>query len=184
MKILSEKEYIEFYEKTNKCIDESFPRKNPISHKALLTRYKKYLKRQNAVSKKPIKRSSFKTKAPKEDVQWNAVRKNVQFRDKTCRLFAELDQERIYMIKHVAYGIHNILDPAHVFGKGPFPHMKYDEDNVVLLNRYSHSMLDSGKDPIHGKTISKEDQLEWWKFIVGNERFERLLAKSIRRNNG
>lgn len=183
MKQLSEKEYIEFYEKHSRCVDEHFPRKNPITHKALLTRYKKYLKRLESSSTKPIKKSSLSS-VPKIDAQWNTVRKNVQFRDKSCRLFALLDQERIYMIKHVSYGLHSILDPAHVFGKGAYPHMKYDEDNVVLLNRYSHSMLDSGKDPIHGKTISKEEQLEWWKEIVGDERFERLLAKSIRRNNG
>lgn len=171
MIILTEKEYLEFYEKYGRCIDEHFPRKNPYTHKAVLTRYKKYRRKLENKSKEE----------PKTDSRWNTVRRNVQLRDGSCRLISRLSKSQIIVIKSRSGGLHSINDPAHVFGKGPYPHMKYDEDNVILLNRYSHSMLDSGKDPIYGKIISKQEQEDWWRFIVGEEHYEVLKKRSRRR---
>ena len=40
--------------------------------------------------------------------------------------------------------------------------MCYDEDNIISLNRYSHENLDSYRDPITGKSITREEVNKWW----------------------
>ena len=74
-------------------------------------------------------------------------------------------------------------DPAHVFGVGPYPHMCYNQKNVVLLNRYSHECLDSCRDPIRGTPISREERDEWWKKIVGEELYECLEKEAYSRGD-
>lgn len=72
----------------------------------------------------------------------------------------------------------DVLDPAHVLGAGPFPHLMYVECNVVLLNRYSHDNLDYFKDPITGKSIDKETHEKWWRRIVGDKVYNSLITMS------
>lgn len=169
-KVLTEEQYIAFYRKHNRCIDELLPRKNPHSDKALITRYNKYL------------RKFEKKKEKQQDNTWIETRKIVFDRDETCRLISCLSQFERRELYTNSSGFHKVLDPAHVFGKGAFPHMKYDLDNVCVLNRYSHSMLDSGKHPLNGRMISKEEHEEWWIRIIGEDLYRELKIRS--KNNG
>jgi hypothetical protein len=66
-------------------------------------------------------------------------------------------------------GLGGILDVAHVFGKGAFPWMRFDNKNVITLNRFSHSCLDNGKSPINGKAITDEERKLWWQRIAGDD---------------
>ena len=97
--------------------------------------------------------------------------------DVCCRLNSTLTREELYLYGSSSDGC---FDVAHVFGKSAFPHMRYLEDNVVLLSREFHSRLDAGKNPLTGKTISKEEHEGWWIRIVGEDKYKKL--KEIARN--
>ena len=113
------------------------------------------------------------------DPKWLELKEIVKKRDKgQCQLLSKLSPQEFLLLTKQAGSRANILDPAHCFGAGSFPHLVYDKDNVVLLNRYSHDMLDYFKNPISGKPIDREEHTRWWKRIIGEQRYENLLIKS------
>lgn len=83
------------------------------------------------------------------------------------------------MLKKIApSALVNRLDHAHIFPVSIYPHMVYDDNNLILLNRWSHHNLDECKDPITGLSISREDRDNWWRKIIGDSIYEELLAKA------
>ena len=127
--------------------------------------YDKWLKKQD--------------KKIEKDERWEKTREKVWIRDfgrfipkgKTelwrlaCRLWNCLTHEEkrqfllenkdnLYLCKHI--------DVAHIESKTSNLSKKYEEDNCMLLNRLSHKYIDSYKNPITGKSISKEERLEWF----------------------
>lgn len=113
------------------------------------------------------------------DLKWVECRKKVFERDKdNCRLFRILSVVEALILKKNAGMMFNIIDPAHVFPKSTHSWMKYDPENIVCLNRYSHSMLEQSCHPITGVHITKDEEQEWWKQILGNVVYSRLLEKS------
>jgi hypothetical protein len=104
--------------------------------------------------------------ADSEDSRLSAV---VRERDGGCRLLRVLSAAEAAEWWENHNGLGYILDAAHVFGKGAFPWMRFDERNVVTLNRFSHSCLDSGKSPLNGSAIPNEQRLVWWRRIVGED---------------
>jgi hypothetical protein len=75
------------------------------------------------------------------------------------------------------------IDRAHVFGKGANPSLKYDVDDIIWLNRYSHNNLDQFRHPVTGEQITAEEVEQHWRFLVGDERYDRLESKSRRKDN-
>lgn len=73
------------------------------------------------------------------------------------------------------------LDAAHYLPVGEYGEYCYDPDNIVALNHYSHGMLDDYRNPITGKSISKEEVDEWWmRILKGNpDQYRRLIEKGI-----
>ena len=107
----------------------------------------------------------------------------VRKRDGVCRLLQVLSASEYLEWQKNHNGIGYTADAAHVFGKNAFPWMRFDHKNVVLLNRFSHSCLDTGKSPINGKMISDEERMKWWQRIVLNEKdWAYLEAQSNKRN--
>jgi hypothetical protein len=51
----------------------------------------------------------------------------------------------------------------------------YLKHNVVLLNRYSHGMLDDMKHPLTGDPITYEERQAWWKRIAGDVQWDKLI---------
>lgn len=60
--------------------------------------------------------------------------------------------------------------------------MKYERKNVVSLNRWSHSNLDTMRDPIVGDPISKEEVEGWWRVIIGDDLYDELGRMSLWKN--
>jgi hypothetical protein len=116
-----------------------------------------------------------------DDLQWQQLVKNINKRDKKCRLLKILSLREFLLFSKNAKGLLSICDPAHIFGAGPYPHMIYLEKNVVLLNRFSHECLDSCKNPITGEAISITERNKWWEKIVGTETYQYLLDIAFRR---
>jgi hypothetical protein len=105
----------------------------------------------------------------------------VRERDGGCRLLQVLSKEEIAEWEENQNGLGHILDAAHVFGKGAFPWMRFDKKNIVTLNRFSHTCLDTGASPLNGKTITDSQRKSWWQRIVGKD-YEYLEIQSRNRN--
>ena len=148
-------EFTEHYEKYGICKGDAFKSKKKWNKKQLNTKYKKYMKQFNEEG----------------NTQDQILREIVVKRDVCCRLNSVLTREELYLYGSSSDGC---FDVANVFGKSAFPHMGYLEDNVVLLSREFHSRLDAGKNPLTGKTISKEEHEGWWIRIVGEDKYKKL----------
>jgi hypothetical protein len=109
------------------------------------------------------------------DEEWNAVKDIVWNRDRgECRLIPKLSADTFILFREKAQYLMETIDFAHYLGRGAHILEKYNPDNVVLLNRYSHSMLDQLKSPITGENITSEQWNYWWEFIIGKEMKNKL----------
>lgn len=163
-----------FYENRGYLPNDVGRRKNTLNEKQIQSRYEKYLKSEQ-------KRLEAQERRASKDEKWEKLKLNLDLR--YCSLYERLlvngMNNTIEQMKINAGVYFQVIDPAHVFGKGAYPHMKYDLDNVVPLNRYSHSMLDQSRDPITGEQLSSEDTKGWWMFIIGSRKYQELLSRSI-----
>lgn len=175
-------EFKNFYEQKGFCPNDLFhsKRKNSLNDKQLESRFKDYEKSENK-KLEAKKRHSKKAneKVIEKDLEWEKLLKIVHERDgNTCQLISKLQYCDLKILQENSGGLHRILDGAHILSRSTHPDLKYDPYNVILLNRASHSLLDSFHDPITGKSITEEEQTEWWIWIVGKSRYEYLLKKS------
>lgn len=98
-----------------------------------------------------------------DDKQWLDVKKRVERRDRgRDRMELALSLVEYKVLRAEARQYLKTIDPAHVIPVGRNYSLCYDEDNIISLNRYSHENLDSYRDPITGKSISKEEVNKWW----------------------
>lgn len=159
-------EFKDFYHRKGYLPNDVGIRKNKLNDTQLMTRYKKYQK-------------SIEKKEYTKDIEWEELKRNIDF--SKCSLIKRLEEEQmfneIFELKEKAGWLLKTVDPAHVFPKGGYPYLKYDLDNVVPLNRYSHSCLDTMRDPISGEPIDKEKHELFWMFIVGIETYSSLKEK-------
>lgn len=119
-----------------------------------------------------------------KDQKWLDLKEAVHKRDRECRLAKKLSpRDYLLLIKKGGRYAHS-YDCAHVFGAGAFPHMIYEKKNVVLLNRYSHRLLDDYRHPVLGTPLTKEEHTAWWVKIVGKIRYEELEKMSRLNDNG
>jgi hypothetical protein len=115
----------------------------------------------------------------KDDTKWQELKLRVSRRDnKTCRLLRICSAREGLMLQKIAPPtMLNHLDHAHCFPVGKYPSLCYNDRNVVLLNRYSHHMLDDCCDPITGELITYEERQKWWERILGTETYQYLLLE-------
>lgn len=167
--MLSREEYKEFYHNRGRCPDSKVVTKNKLNDRQLDSRYDKYVEKQ----KKLREKNKFRL-----DEEWIELKSHLV---QECALIRALRNAGRITDIHEVYRngkfLVKTLDGAHVISRQKAPFMKYDPDNVVMMNRYSHSMLDFLKNPIDGTPITQEEQDEWWKFILGEERWNRLNEK-------
>jgi len=175
--MLSYIHFVAYYKKQGKCVDDYFIRKKQLNEKQLKSRYKVYVRSQEKLKDK----KAVYFAGESHDEKWEQVRNVVYERDGfKCRLCSILSSDEIFVFSKncTSFIFSQTLDPAHVFSKGAFPHLRYEVRNIVILNRYSHFNLDNQKCPLSGKTISKAEKENWWKRIVGDEVFDLLLSWS------
>jgi hypothetical protein len=152
----------EEYNYIDKVSDRYYPQKS-LNRKQLQRYYLQYVKKWKKAHGGGIQKDD---KAQSDDSKLSAI---VRERDGGCRLLKLLSLEEVSEWKRNQNGLGGILDVAHVFGKGAFPWMRYDDKNVVTLNRFSHNCLDAGKSPINGKQITDAQRNAWWQRIIGND---------------
>ena len=116
------------------------------------------------------------------DKQWKEVKDKVYTRDNNrCRLLKVLNMKEALLLQRNAGPYLRQIDPAHYISVSSDPAIIYDENNICCLNHYSHSNLDSYKDPIDGHSISQEEVDRWWiRILKGNaNQYNYLLKKDL-----
>lgn len=104
------------------------------------------------------------------DTEWKKVKDKVSKRDNNiCRLLKVLSYKEALILKKNAGPFLNKLDHAHFIPVSQNSDIMYDENNICLLNRYSHSNLDSSRNPITGEYITSDQVRLWWiRILRGN----------------
>ena len=98
-----------------------------------------------------------------DDKKWQDVKKKVEKRDQgRDRMELALSLVEYKILRTEAKQYIKTIDPAHVITVSRNYSMCYDEDNIISLNRYSHENLDSYRDPITGRSITREEVNKWW----------------------
>lgn len=154
-------EYKSFYESKGYFPDGSYVRPKGYNEAQLKSKFQKYERSQNRKKMKTLGKGSS------QDHKWIDTKKELwETKGTDCALCSVLNDEEFQTL--ISNDIFNLktIDPAHVLGKGAFPKSYYKVKNLVPLNRYSHSMLDSGHHPLTGKVISKKEKIEWWDRIL------------------
>lgn len=93
----------------------------------------------------------------------------------------ELDKEWntnwVDYYKKQNYILGNIYDPAHIISRSQCPALSSEKLNIEVLPRIIHTYIDSYYEVFSTKheQISKERQIEIWKLLIGEERYNELL---------
>jgi hypothetical protein len=157
----------------DKVSNRYYPQK-PLNTKQIQRYYLQYVKKWNRAY-------GDKANDAKEQSEDSKLSAFVRERDGGCRLLKLFSAEERAEWQRNQNGLGVILDAAHIFGKNAFPWMRFDEKNIVTLNRFSHNCLDNGRSPINGKAISDDLRKAWWRRIA-SEDWEYLNLLSHRKN--
>lgn len=120
------------------------------------------------------------------DKEWTRVKKEVSDRDRGVdRIWRCLNLKEALTLKKKGGVLLEKKDPAHIIAVSENESIMYEACNIVTLNRYSHEMLDSFRDPVDGHNITKKEVIQWWLRILGtdkrqyNDFMELLKSKEI-----
>ena len=120
------------------------------------------------------------------DKEWTRVKKEVSDRDKGVdRIWKCLNLKEALILKKKGGVLLEKKDPAHIIAVSENESIMYEACNIVTLNRYSHEMLDSFRDPVDGHNITKREAVNWWLRILKtdkkqyNDFMELLKSKEI-----
>jgi hypothetical protein len=165
------KEYI----KRGICLGQMSIPKHTLNERELSTRYEKYVKAQNKKNTK-VGKGTF------EDPLWIEVSTTVHKRDKEqCRFLSKLKVDNpelyVYFIENNLSSLYTKLDLAHIIPRSDSKALYYEPENLILLNRVSHSLIDMYHDPVTGKPITKQQREDYFRYIIGNELYEDLLKR-------
>lgn len=125
-----------------------------------------YKKRMELLKKTSDKLSE---KQKENSAKWQEVRKKLFERDKSCRVWMCLSQleksiilatflDQLSMFK-------DIDDAAHIKARSTHPELYYELDNLVRINRYFHTLLDTHRHPVTQLPITAEEREYWFKRI-------------------
>lgn len=180
--MLSFDDFKQYYEKYGFLPNDTSRRRNRLNERQLESRYKAYQRSQEKARERQERQRKKVRSKPTEtvkDSEWEAVKSVVFERDQwECQLWKALTPYERSIVKDHLGGEFLRVDPAHVFGKGAHPHLKYDPDNIVALYRLFHSRLDQMRCPITGELTCWEYVEAWWVRIVGKERYAALKKKA------
>lgn len=154
-------EFVNQYKKYGKCPGQMSKPGHMLNERELGTRYEKYIK----LKEKKIQKGSW------DDPKWKEVADIVWKRDKgECRLLSRLKVDNLnlymYFIENNISTLYKKLDLAHIIPRSKSSELYYEPNNIILLNRVSHSNLDTYHNPVTGEAINKEDHEWWWRYIL------------------
>lgn len=107
------------------------------------------------------------------DAKWREVKARVKKRDANKdRILRVLTVKEALMLQKKGPNVMlQRLDAAHIWPVSIYPDLMYNDANIVMLNRWSHSNLDNLCHPITGDPISYEERQDWWRRIAGEKQW-------------
>lgn len=119
-----------------------------------------------------------------KDKDWVKVKKEVSERDKGIdRIWKCLNLREALLLKKNGGVLLEKTDPAHIIAVSENDTIMYEACNIITLNRYSHEMLDSFRDPIDGHRITKSEVQKWWIRILKTNREQYNSFLSLLKKN-
>ena len=112
------------------------------------------------------------------DQKWQAVKARVKKRDgNKDRILRVLTVKEALLLQKKAPSVMlKRLDAAHLFPVSMYPDLMYNDANIVMLNRWSHSNLDELRHPITGDPISYDERQAWWERIAGEKQWSGVMS--------
>lgn len=169
---------IEFKQRCNngKCLRQTIKSKQCLKESKQEQCYEKY----------KIKLKDYKLKSFEEDYEWKLLKESVKVRDNNeCRFYAIATKEERAIIDRMI--LENpklaVKDGAHCIARSKCPEMIYDIDNVYTLYRGIHSAIDHFIDPITQKSMSWEQSQNYWKRIIGEQKYNELYERYLQIQN-
>lgn len=105
------------------------------------------------------------------DKEWTRVKREVSSRDNGVdRIIKCLNLKEALILKKKGGILLERKDPAHIIAVSENESIMYEACNIVTLNRYSHEMLDSFRDPVDGHNITKDEAIKWWLRILKTDK--------------
>lgn len=168
-------EFVNYYKKYGKCPNQLSKPLHGFNERQLLSRWESYQKAQT-------KKSYKQEKGTFSDSKWVQVCSSVDKRDNNqCRFLSKLKIDKPadykYIIDTCPYNLIATLDHAHVIARSSSSNLYYEKDNIYLLSRVIHSRLDQYRNPITGQFSTKDEIMYWWKYIIGDTVYEKLLGQ-------
>lgn len=134
--------------------------------------YKKYCEKiQKDKQKLKFKGFNSTYEITEKDYKWEELKEYIKDRDITCLFIkiATLEEMKILESKE-GWWLSKFIDGAHIISRAEAPSQIYNKNNVILLNRYVHSMLDNFKNPITEEFIGEEGKALWFTRIMQENR--------------
>lgn len=170
--MISFEKFKEYYVKYNRLPFGIYTSPKGLNDRQMLTKYERYVKSEN--------RKEEKRESKGRDAEWESVRKLMfETKGRECWFIKILSIDQIEILRKKAGTLIRIIDPAHIFPKDTYPQLKYDIDNIVPINRYSHHCLDFLLHPVTGRAISKKQKNMFWVDIVGINHYNELLKRAM-----
>lgn len=166
----------EFQEKCNKnsCSRRTFISKICKQEHKQKACYNKWLSKQNIPFEVDEKQKQFIKACWIYNLGFYEEKSNYTNWKDYCMLWNILNkEEKDYIIINFRENLflNQNLDCAHIEGKGNNPKEKYNIENIVIIGRYFHRLIDDYKDPVTQENISGEQRDNWFKRIK-NETFK------------
>ncbi len=181
--MLTQEEFIEYYETKNRLPKpSSYTGGKKLNDRQLITKYKEYVKKCNRMEER---KQSIKEDEDSEYLS-NHI-KNQRFAKQEARkldpeaqvFFSKLTSDELKTVNSMMRmgQDFSIIDPAHIFSVGSTPTMADEIDNILMLPRCVHSLVDTYLNPLSEKheVINKEQRDSFWIRFIGVERWNRLL---------
>jgi len=185
--MLTQEEFILYYEKNNRVPSPSaYSGNKPLNNKQLITKYKDYVKkcsrfetRMNSIindDDSPYVSSYIKN-------QRSAKIEARELDPNATIFFSKLNNNEITIVKNMMNmgQEFSIIDPAHIFSCGGWPKMSNVVENILMLPRCVHSLIDTRMNPLTEthESISKTEWEAFWIRFIGIDRWNFLLKLSI-----
>lgn len=143
-----------FEEFSAKCLKQICPLgKEHYGHICL-----KDTKQKRCFGKKKKDVWSFNGLEIESDPKWQSLRLEILERDKSCKLWMILTPEEKNHILHnyqdEFFLFKKFFDTAHIIPKSVNKSLYYDKNNLVLIYRYFHRLLDQYMHPVYRTHIS------------------------------
>jgi len=165
--------FVEFFKKKKYFPEGIYFNRNKVerfTEKDFKKYYDNYIK---AIEKKEVKLNEFVE--IKIDENWQECKRIVDIRDPDNTEFLEkLSEYEKKVLTNKTFNCIDIYDYCHIFGKGCYPKLKYEPDNIIKMPRLVHGSIDKSKCWITDEFLNKEQVEKFWIRFIGQERFNKL----------